>query len=132
MLFVSAFGACKKEEETPAHFGKWKITSVQEIEFEDNVKIDETTETFGLETTIMNFKDATNIDISETDASGAIIDTQNLTYKIENGNLTLTYGSDSEVFTNFSVNGNKISFKSMDYATDIKDRWEYIYTLTKM
>ena len=136
ILGLTTFSACKKEDETPAHLGKWKLATLQELEFSNNVKTFDTTYTLGQETILFHFKDATNLDVSETDETGTINDTENYTYKIENGKLIIT---DVDLYTetleNFNINGSKLSFKVIDVPsgqTADKLRMESIYNFNKM
>jgi hypothetical protein len=81
ILALTTLTGFKKEGIEPTLSGKWKLVTKHVTRRKHDTIILDTIIEVGQKTLIFHFKDATNLDISETDETGTIIYTENFTYE---------------------------------------------------
>ncbi len=127
---ILAMTSCKKEEPLDKLLiGKWKVQTITLIYYENNVKmLDQTLYSIDPEL-IFQFKDGgTGTIFEDNDAAGAF------TWNLRGSKLTLDMGFDEENEWEISIDGNKLvwSFEELETKDNVRQKFEYIYTATRI
>jgi hypothetical protein len=123
ILALTTLTGFKTEGIKPSHLGKWKLGTIHATRSKHDLIIWDTIIEPGQKTSIFHFKDATNLDISETDETGTINNTKNYTYEIHDNYISL-YGGEpnyEEIPIGIEFDGNKFCLTTWYYITTMED-----------
>lgn len=124
--FILAISSCKKEESLDKLIiGKWKVQSITQVYYENNVKISEYT-LYSLEDdmTIQFADGGTGVIYQGSDIFGAF------TWSLSGNTITLDTGSSELTEWTVTVDGDIIvwSFEESEIVENVTQKYEYLYT----
>lgn len=128
--FIIIISSCKKD--TPLNeliLGKWKVQSITQIYYENNVKISEfTLYSFEEEMSIQFAEGGTGIIYQNNDIFGAF------TWTLSGNTLTVDTGSTDVTQWIVNVEGNILtwSFEESEVVENVTQKYEYIYSASKI
>ncbi len=128
--FIIIISSCKKD--TPLNeliLGKWKVQSITQIYYENNVKISEfTLYSFEEEMSIQFAEGGTGIIYQNNDIFGAF------TWTLSGNTLTVDNGSTDVTQWIVNVEGNILtwSFEESEVVENVTQKYEYIYSASKI
>lgn len=134
VLLLITVSSCKKEEETPAHFGKWNAAVLNYKLYDSGVLVFDTTVNYDEDyTEVINFKDDKNISFTHTDNIENETWTDDATYEINGTKLFITYeGGEIDTLDYFKVDGSKLYIEDAYESKTDPDREEYRITYNKI
>lgn len=124
--FILAISSCKKEESLDKLIiGKWKVQSITQVYYENNVKISEYT-LYSLEDdmTIQFADGGTGVIYQGSDIFGAF------TWSLSGNMITIDTGSSELTQWEVTVDGDILvwSFEESEIVENVTQKYEYLYT----
>jgi hypothetical protein len=126
VLFALATVTCKKDKSSEELLiGKWEIQTMYWVDYKNNVKTDEGTETFSADEMVLEFlSNKTGKEYED----GNLNDT--FEWSINGDKITLTLTGEDPMDIDFSVNESTLTFSMTEIEVDGSDTYRYEMTYT--